>query len=203
MTHFCSNVFRCVENLVLRFTDQSGMPLPSSPISAHSLAASQGTLKPQKVSGKNSKDAGLAIVTRVIAIDNVALRKQFRTAMDALEATAGAAGAWDDDEDLRVLRMSMPDIAQCTTRHAASRPYYAFRTHCSFLARLFARNLYGFTVLFWRRYPHARPALLFHATDDALESSICCVGFRSEFRGASSKLEGMFGNGQYFSSLPM
>ncbi len=71
----------------------------------------QGTLKPGKVSGNHSDCTGPPIVTRVIAIDNSALRGQFKAAMDAMEARGGG-GSWDEDDALRVLRMSVPDIAQ-------------------------------------------------------------------------------------------
>jgi hypothetical protein len=54
-----------------------------------------------------------------------------------------------------------------------------------------------------RRYRHARPALLFHATNDKSEKSICCMGFRKEFQGSASGVLGMIGNGVYFSTLPM
>ena len=69
-----------------------------------------GTLKPTKIS--DAFDTGPPVVSRVIAIDNAVLRQQFKAAMDQMEAKGGHA--WDSNEnrDLQVLRMSVPDIAE-------------------------------------------------------------------------------------------
>jgi len=48
----------------------------------------------------------------VIAIDNPVLLQQFKVAMDEMQAMGEGVGTWSDDDDLRVLRMSVPDIAQ-------------------------------------------------------------------------------------------
>ncbi len=80
-------------------------------------SSSAGTLKPSKVS--DAFDIGPPVVKRVIAIDNARLRQQFVSAMDRLEARGGmnrleaeGGSAWDCDDALRVLRMSVPDIQQ-------------------------------------------------------------------------------------------
>jgi hypothetical protein len=118
---FNSNVFRCIENLVLRFSDQTGMQLRGLLSLAHASSLA-GTLKPGKVS--DAFDIGPPVVKRVIAIDNAALRQQFISTMDRMEAkgasSATQGGAWDCDDALRVLRMSIPDIQQCAPCHAAS-----------------------------------------------------------------------------------
>ncbi len=146
---------------------------------------SSGTLKPAK--SIDAFDVGPPVVSRVIAIDNAVLRQQFKSAMDRMEAKGG--GSWGGDDDLQVLRMSVPDIAGYLTL-SLSLPSSDRINPCIAL-----------TVIC--RYSHARPALLFHATHDVSEKGICCLGFRKEFQGSASGVNGMIGKGVYFSTLPM
>lgn len=144
-----------------------------------------GTLKPTKIS--DAFDTGPPVVSRVIAIDNAMLRQQFKAAMDQREAKGGHAR--DSNDDLQVLRMSVPDIAEYTVFHVI----LAF--HLSIASCI--------CVYCDTRYSHARPVLLFHATTDVNEKGICCLGFRREFQASNSGVKGMIGNGVYFSTLPM
>ncbi len=73
-----------------------------------------GTITPNKVCFNG--ETGPPIVNRVIAIDNPVLLQRFKVAMDKMEAKGEGVGTWSDDDDLRVLRMSVPDIAQYATR---------------------------------------------------------------------------------------
>ena len=144
-----------------------------------------GTLKPTKIS--DAFDTGPPVVSRVIAIDNAMLRQQFKAAMDQREAKGGHAR--DSNDDLQVLRMSVPDIAEYAVFHVI----LAF--HLSIASCI--------CVYCDARYSHARPVLLFHATTDDNEKGICCLGFRREFQASNSGVKGMIGNGVYFSTLPM
>ena len=71
-----------------------------------------GTITPNPNKVKCNGETGPPIVNRVIAIDNPVLLQQFKVAMDEMQAKGEGVGTWSDDDDLRVLRMSVPDIAQ-------------------------------------------------------------------------------------------
>jgi hypothetical protein len=74
----------------------------------------------------------------VIAIYNPVLLQQFKVAMDEMQAKGEGVGTWSDDDDLRVLRMSVPDIAQYATRQkpgvaCLTREKWFDSAHCTML----------------------------------------------------------------------